>query len=254
MKHDFIDHHREGDSPIHLADPRLKIIMMVTYIFVVVLIPRQAKHFFLALSAIPLLLALISGISVFHFLSKLLKIYPMIFFITFLLPFFKGTEPAVFQWSIFKIYPAGLDKFVLINLKSVLSVFMSVILTTTTSFDMLLKGLEELRIPKIFILILSFMYRFIFLLIDEVERMLTAFQSRYIRLKLLTRLKFVAQQIGVLFIRTFERGERIYQAMEARGFSGNIYTLHSLCWKKSDNILLTGYILLLILPFLVFPK
>ena len=46
MKHDFIDHHREGDSPIHLADPRLKIIMMVTYIFVVVLIPRQAKHFF----------------------------------------------------------------------------------------------------------------------------------------------------------------------------------------------------------------
>ncbi|MEJ2634765.1 MAG: cobalt ECF transporter T component CbiQ [Calditrichia bacterium] len=251
MKHDFLDHHRAGDSPVHKADPRLKVIMMVLYILVVVAIPYSAKHYFMYLTVIPVVLALASGVSFFHFLSKLSKIYPMIFLITFLLPFFPGGNGVGYHWGFLKIYEPGLQKFLMINIKSILAMFMSIVLTTTTDFSMLLKGMEKLKVPRVMIIILSFMYRFIFLLIDETERMLMAFQSRYIRLPVFTRLKMLARQIGVLFIRTYERGERVYQAMDARGFSGEIYTIGELEWKFSDSMVLAVFLIFLCIPFLV---
>jgi cobalt/nickel transport system permease protein len=252
MKHEFIDHHRQGNSLIHKADSRLKIIILVIYILVVVLIPKHAPEYYFFFAAIPVLLSFLSGISIFHFFSKLLKIYPMIFFISFLIPFFPSDGDQEIQFGILKIYQDSLDKFIYINIKSILSIFMSIILTTTTSFDMLLKGMEKLRLPKIFILILSFMYRFIFLLIDEVERMFTAYQSRYIKLNLIPRLRIIAQQLGVLFIRTYERGERVFQAMDARGFSGKIYTINSLKWRKTDSFILICFLVIIILPFIIF--
>jgi cobalt/nickel transport system permease protein len=251
MKHEFLDHHRSGNSIIHRADPRLKLIMLIIFILIVVITPYHHRLYFLFLASIPVMLALISRISVLHFLSKLLKVYPMIFFISFLIPFFPSNNDHAFHFGMIKIYQSGLDKFISINIKSILSIFMSIILTTTTSFDMLLKGMEKLFIPKIFILILSFMYRFIFLLIDEIERMFTAYKSRYIKLPFWHRLNILSQQIVVLFIRTYERGERVYQAMDARGFSGKIYTLNHLKWKVLDNLLLIFFLLMIFLPLLI---
>jgi cobalt/nickel transport system permease protein len=203
------------------------------------------------LASIPIMLAFLSRVSVLHFLFKLLKVYPMIFFISFLIPFFPSNNDSVYHFGMIRIYQSGLDKFISINIKSILSIFMSIILTTTTSFDMLLKGMERLFIPKIFILILSFMYRFIFLLIDEIERMFTAYKSRYIKLPFWSRLNILSQQIVVLFIRTYERGERVYQAMDARGFSGKIYTLNNLSWKSLDNLLLLFFLLMIFLPLFI---
>ncbi len=249
MKHEFIDHHRQGNSLIHKADPRVKILILVIYILTVVSIPYSAERHFAGLALIPVFFALLSGISFFHYLSKLIKIYPMIFFITFLLPFFPANGGAVHHFWIFNIYEQGLQKFVLINLKASLTIFMSIILTTTTDFTLLLHALEKFRIPQVIIVILSFMYRFIFLLIDEAERMIMAFQSRYIRLSLWQRLKYVAQEIGVLFIRTYERGERIYQAMESRGFNGSVNTLSELEWRFSDSVLLFIFTAVILLSF-----
>ncbi len=248
MKHDFIDHHRAGDSLVHTADPRLKFIVWIVYIFVVVLIPYSAKIIFLYLLFFPLLFAFVSRISLVHFLSKLAKLYPMIFFITFLLPFFPGKDSAVAHFGILNIYQAGIQKFILINAKSILAMLMSIILTATTDFTLMLKGMEGLKVPRIMINILSFMYRFIFLLIDETERMVAAFRSRYIYLPVVTRLKIVSKQIGTLFIRTFERGERVYQAMDSRGFSGKIYSINQLHWKDSDSVLLITLLAAMIVP------
>ncbi len=237
MKHEFIDHHREGNSFVHQADPRLKFIILFVYIFIVVLIPYRERHLFLYLGLIPLLMALGSGISLFHFFGKLSRLYPMVFLISFLLPFFPANSDRVFHLWVLNIYEHGLQKFFMINVKSVLAMFMSVIITSTTDFNMLLKGMEKLRLPRMMIVILSFMYRFIFLLIDETERMWMAYQSRYIHLPLMHRIKFLARQIGVLFIRTYERGERVYQAMDARGFQGKVYTMNDLSWQKKDTAL-----------------
>ncbi len=252
MKHDFLDHHRSGNSFVHRADPRLKLFMMLCYILTVVALPFSLAGYYLVLAWIPVLLAVASGVSFFHFVSKLLKIYPMIFFITFLLPFFPGGESPAVQVGVVKIYQSGLQKFILINIKSVLAVFISIVLTTTIDFSLLLKAMEKLKLPKLMIAVLSFMYRFIFLLIDETERMMMAYQSRYIRLPLLMRMKIVARQIGVLFLRTYERGERVYQAMDSRGFNGTVYTLSDLHWKRPDSLLALLFGFLLLIPFFIF--
>lgn len=136
----------------------------------------------------------------------------------------------------------------MINIKSILIIFMSIVLTTTTDFNLLLKALEKLRIPGIVIILLAFMYRYIFLLIDEAERNFFAYQSRHIRLSLRGKIKSLAKQIAVIFLRTFERGERVYLAMEARAFTGKIFTMGQLHWGVKDTIILGVYLVFLVLP------
>jgi cobalt/nickel transport system permease protein len=100
------------------------------------------------------------------------------------------------------------------------------LLTSTTKFTSLLKGLERLKVPKIFIMIISFMYRYLFLIVDELQRMERAKKSRTFgkagRLRIIKTLSNIA---GVLFVRSYERAERVYLAMCSRGFDGEIRTL-----------------------------
>jgi cobalt/nickel transport system permease protein len=175
----------------------------------------------------------------------------MILLISVFIPFFSIGSDLIFQWGIVKVYKSGLEKFLIINIKAFLAIAMSVIMTTTTDISRLLKGMEKLKIPAITISIVAFMYRYIFLLIDEVEKMILAFQSRYLKLTLLQRLKIFAQIIGILFIRTFERGERIYLAMESRGFRGEIHTLTELRWTFRDSISLIIFIVFISLPLTI---
>lgn len=252
MRHQFLDHHREGNSPVHLIDPRLKIVIMLLFIILVVMVSYERKHWLLFYLLIPLLLAWLSRISILHFLSKLFKLYPMIFLITVFIPFFPLPGETPQQFLGIAVSMVGLQTFFLINAKSLLALFISIVLTSTTDFMMLLKGLERFRVPSLIIAITSFMYRFIFLLIDEVERMILAYQSRYFKLSLGKRLQFIASMVGLLFIRTYERGERIYLAMESRGFQGTIHTLNDLRWKKTDTVAAVILVVILCIPLFTF--
>jgi len=251
MRHEFFDHHREGNSLLHRFDPRLKLTMMLFFIAAVVLTSSEKNILFLLYTGMVLPLAIMSQVSLLHFLGKLLKLYPMIFFISIFVPFFPAQGDVSYHFGFITIYEKGFDKFLLINIKAILAIFMSILVTTTTDLMLLLRGMEKLRIPKLAISIVSFMYRFIFLLIDEVERMILAFQSRYFRLSLKNRIKIFANMIAVLFIRTYERGERIFLAMESRGFKGEVYSYTDLKWKKSDSVALSIFVIMLFGPLIV---
>lgn len=250
MKHDFLDHHREGNSLIHRLDPRLKIVMIVFFILIVLTINYENRYWFLLYFVVPLLLAILSEISLLHYLIKLLRLYPMIFFVTLLIPLFPLPDETPYRFWGISISSIGLQKFILINTKAVLILFISIVLTSTTDFMRLLKGLEKFRIPTLVLAILSFMYRFIFLLIDEMERVVMAYRSRYLHLSLMKKIKVFASMIGLFFIRTYERGERIYLAMESRGFQGNIYTLTDLRWRMSDSLVAVIFFLTVLVPFI----
>jgi len=127
-------------------------------------------------------------------------------------------------------------------------VLITILLITTTRFTSLLKGFEGLRFPYVFVLILSFMYRYIFLFFDELERLLRARNSRTIKPGLALRIKTLAYVIGTMFLRTFERSERVYEAMISRGFTGEIITIEQMMIKKSDIIILI--ILFIVLCFI----
>jgi cobalt/nickel transport system permease protein len=109
-----------------------------------------------------------------------------------------------------------------------------ILLAASTNFSKLLKAFEKLGIPKIITMILSFMYRYIFVVQDELMKMREAKESRSVGGSRWFHIKTLANMVGVLFIRTYERGESVYLAMCARGFDGSIKIIDSFQLKRRD--------------------
>jgi cobalt/nickel transport system permease protein len=127
----------------------------------------------------------------------------------------------------------GLRRFLTIMAGSWLSVQIALLLAFTTPFHDLIDALRELRLPRILVSIISFMYRYMAVLTDEGSRMLRARDSRSalgagrgggsIR----WRATVTGRMVGSLFLRAYERSERIYAAMQARGFEGEFRHLRT---------------------------
>jgi len=113
-----------------------------------------------------------------------------------------------------------------VAIKSTVSVLAVILLSSTTPFPELLKGLEKLRVPRLLTTIMSFMYRYIFVLSDELQRMRRARDSRGWSGKWLWQAKVIGHMIAALFLRSYERGERVYAAMLARGYDGGLRTIY----------------------------
>jgi cobalt/nickel transport system permease protein len=125
----------------------------------------------------------------------------------------------------------GLRRFLTIMAGSWLSVQVALLLAFTTPFHDLVDALRELRLPRILISIISFMYRYIAVLTDEGSRMLRARDSRSAmgegRGSIRWRATVTGRMVGSLFLRSYERSERIYAAMQARGFEGEFRHLRT---------------------------
>ena len=127
----------------------------------------------------------------------------------------------------------GLRIFTTIALKSWVSVQAALLLAFTTPFHDLVDGLRLLRLPTIMVAIISFMYRYLSVLSDEATRMSRARASRSADPvgkgggSMLWRARVTGSMVGSLFLRSYERSERIYAAMQARGFEGEFRHMHS---------------------------
>jgi cobalt/nickel transport system permease protein len=127
----------------------------------------------------------------------------------------------------------GIRRFLTITIGSWLSVQVALLLAFTTPFHDLVDGLRELRMPRIIISIISFMYRYLSVLTDEGARMLRARDARSAGGAGSTggsirwRATVTGRMVGSLFLRAYERSERIYAAMQARGFEGEFRHLHA---------------------------
>jgi cobalt/nickel transport system permease protein len=161
------------------------------------------------------------------------------------LPFALAAVSAIFsplgqplaEWSLLglRLVPTdfGLVRFFSILARSWLSVQMAVLLVATTQFPDLIHALEHLRLPRILTTIIAFLYRYLFVLADEAARLLRARQSRSAVApgrraggSLLWRARVTGAMAGQLFLRSYERSDRIYHAMLARGYTGHLRTLN----------------------------
>jgi cobalt/nickel transport system permease protein len=140
----------------------------------------------------------------------------------------------------------GLREFATIALKSWVSVQAALLLSFTTRFADLVEGLRRLRLPRIMVAIIGFMYRYLAVLTDEATRLNRARASRSAVVagrgggKVAWRAKVVGGMVGSLFIRSYERSERVYAAMQARGFEGEIRTLGSRSLATSEWLALAA--------------
>jgi cobalt/nickel transport system permease protein len=246
------DQYRPGESPVHALDPRAKVLAAVLFILTASLAPAGAFAAYAALLAFVLAAAAGSGVGPGYVLRRSLIAVPFALAAAALpftvpgrplwvLPIFGGLEVSV----------EGTVRFASILVKSWLSVQMAALLVAVTPFPDLLWGLRALRIPRPLIGIISFMYRYLFVLSDEVLRMTRARAARSAMAdgrqsggRLLWRGKVAGQMAGSLMLRSFERSERIYQAMAARGYRGEIKSLGHFHFGRRDGLVLAGCLIL----------
>lgn len=225
MKHSFLDHHSQIESSIHHLDARAKIIVFFTLILIGVSSPPASFLLFSLLALILIGIALLARLPLGHLLKKVLVILPFLFVVTISIPFMK--KDAIgggYNLGIGGLSISQSGVWILWNvvIKSCLGVFSIILLSSTTSFPQLIKGMEKLGSPKIFTMLASFMYRYSFILIDEVYRMKRARDSRCFGGRWYWQTKVVGHMIGTLFLRSFHRGERVYLAMLSRGYHGTM--------------------------------
>ena len=172
------------------------------------------------------------------FFRSLVEI-PFVLF-ALLMPFF-GTGPKV-QFLGLELYEAGIWAGAGIFAKGTIGVITAIILSASTSARDILSGLEKLRVPAPLVSIATFMLRYLNVINDELGRMKIARESRGFEERGLKSWRILAQTVGALFIRSYERGERVYLAMLSRGFIGAMP-------KLSDDKQ-TNWLLALVLPAL----
>jgi cobalt/nickel transport system permease protein len=112
---------------------------------------------------------------------------------------------------------------------------MMVPLVGTGPFPVTIRALERLKVPSMVVQMILMCYRYLFVFTSEMQRMATAMKARGFRKRMdLRTLRTIGNFVGVLLVRSFERTERVYQAMLSRGFSGKIRTFDPPPMRKGD--------------------
>jgi cobalt/nickel transport system permease protein len=140
----------------------------------------------------------------------------------------------------------GLLLFLTISFKAFLSFLSLATLMSICPFHQLLKALERLKIPRIFVVMLSILYRYFLILLEEGQRMMLARNIRYFGGRYRQQPRILGNMIGSIFIRTYERAERIYAAMLMRGYQGNMVTLQESQATYKDLIFLLAILTILV--------
>lgn len=207
------------DSPVHRLPPQTKLAALLGFVLVVVSTPRQAYWAFAAYAVLLLTVAFVARIPIPLVLRRMTVEIPFVLF-ALLIPFVaEGPQTTVLGLS---LSVPGIHAMLSILAKSTLGVFASVLLASTTDLPDLLRGLERLRLPQLMVQIMSFMVRYMDVIGGERDRMRIARESRGFVARDVRQLKIVATSAGALFIRSYERGERVHLAMLSRGYTGSM--------------------------------
>ena len=244
MHHEMLDHFASGATPIHRFDPAAKTVAAMAAVLATVLVGRD--HF---LPLIPVAAALaawhiIGRMPVRYTLRHLLLLSPFAATIAVLFPVL---EPGRAVWSLsaggwtLTVTDAGLLRAASLIAKFILAAWAVFLLLASTRFQDMLQALGRLRVPRMFIMQLAFMYRYLWILSDEVMRLRMARAARDGGFgPWCSRFRSRVGVVGVLFLRTYDRAERIYWAMAARGFDGTLHGAAAPPLRAKDWILAAG--------------
>jgi len=224
-------------SLVHSLPSHLKIIAALAFILIVVSTPVTQWPAFIAYFVWLLTVVLIAKIPVSLLFKRSLIEIPFVFF-ALLMPFFGSGEKV--QVGPFDLYREGLIAGSGIVVKGTLGVMTAIILSTSTTAREILRGLERFKLPMLMVQIASFMLRYVNVVNDEMERMKVARESRGFEATGIKHWKVLATAAGALFIRSYERGERVHLSMLSRGYEGVLPQEHQ--HKINSSIWFTSMI------------
>jgi cobalt/nickel transport system permease protein len=211
--------YRHDDTVVHRLPAHVKLVALLAFVLLVVATPREA---FWAFAAYAVLLGVVVGLARLPPTLVLRRMVVEVPFVVFalLLPFVAlGPEVEVLGVSVSQ---DGLLAAWNILAKGTLGVVASIVLAATTDARALLVGLQRLHLPPTLVEIASFMVRYGDVVAGDMRRMRVARESRGFEARHLGHLRVVATSAGALFIRSYERGERVHLAMLSRGYTGRM--------------------------------
>jgi len=239
MHHAYIDKFAYQDSVIHRIDSRVKFIVVLIFTAVVISLPRTSVSILFCYAVGPFTVLVIGRVPLRFTFKHILLVSPFVMVLAFTCPLYDRTPVEIAFGPFVGQSTAGWMRCFTILGKFVVTMLALIALVSTTRFNTLLAGLKRIGAPKILIIQLGFLYRYIFVLIDRVHHILRARAARTFRyLGLKTELKIAAAMLGSLFVRSIESAEHIDIAMRARGFDGNWRTLSTLKIRGTDYIFL----------------
>ncbi len=208
-----------GHSRIHAMPAQCKLVAQLLFVFAVVATPREAFWAFGLYALMLVVVIRLAELPAGFVARRLVFEVPFIAF-AILLPFIgrgERTEVLGLSLSIEGLWGAWN-----IVAKATLGLGASIVMAATTTMPEFLRGFERLRMPKAFTATASFMIRYFDVIADDMRRMKVARESRGYNPRWLWQARAVATSAGALFIRSYERGERVHLAMRSRGYTGTL--------------------------------
>lgn len=232
-------------SPLHRTDARAKLLVTVVFLVTMLSVPPYRLSELLLFFVFPIFTCAMGGLRYGPIFRRSLVVLPFVAFIG-VFNLFYDREP-VFRVGALVI-TAGWISFLSIILRGLLSVQALLVLIGSTGYHRLCRSLQQLGVPAVFTTQLLFVYRYLFILIEEAAAMQQARDARSFGRKSYP-LKVWGTLVGQLLIRTFDRAERISRAMLARGFTGRIPEGMSErpAWKMRDTLFFAAWCSALVL-------
>lgn len=220
-------------SLIHQLAPHAKIISMLLFLLIVIITPIQNHFAFIGFFTIVFGLVVLAKLPIIKVLKRSTVEIPFLLF-AILMPFVSADKESA------KVAAVS------IIAKATIGVLLAILLSSTTPAREILRGFETLRMPTLLVQITSFMLRYLNVINDEMERMTVARSSRGFEPKGIKDWKFVSASAGALFIRAYERGERVHLAMISRGYEGKLPTSSTPTVTKADMFKIASLISLIL--------
>lgn len=215
MARDFLDRYSRGDTVCHRLPAPLKILLTGTVIIAAALLPVAMWPLHVCLAVIVFMGLSLAEIPLAYLWRRILLLTPCVVCIALAVPLSRA-------------FTAGWEIMATIMVRAGVSFLAGLWLVNVTPFDQLLAAFGKLGMPRLMIDLLAFMYRYVFVLFDELARMRTARRARTFGPRgAWAEWKSTTQLLGMLLIRAMNRAERIYGAMCARNWSGKVRPLDS---------------------------
>lgn len=206
-------------SIVHHLPAEVKLLAMLLFVLLVVLTPLGNWWLFITYILIIFTVILIAKLPPLTVIGRMVIEVPFVIFAV-LMPFFSA-GPYVSVLGM-QLSEAGLSAGIGLLFKGTIGVLSSITLASTTPMREVLSGLSRLKVPNMLVEIAAFMVRYVDVVVDEMRRMRIARQSRGYFETGIRSWPVIAKAAGALFIRAYERGERVHLAMLSRGYQGKM--------------------------------
>jgi cobalt/nickel transport system permease protein len=223
MSSSYLDRYGRSRSICHRLPQQVKLFLTLSVVLAGVSVPVKYWPLQVGLASVVFIGHTLARIPVAYVARRLAIFLPMVVALSISLPASQG-------------FAAGWETMVAILFRSTLAFITVLWLVNVMPFDQLLLCLRTLRVPQILVSMLAFMYRYIFVLWDELDKMRLARRARtFTAGSIWFRWKTLAQLIGMLLIRAMGRAERVHGAMCARGWDGRVRSIDDFPGHRESN-------------------